>query len=208
MTLSGYKILIYLYVTLHTLPVLFGLWSFKRLDAFLRLFLYYLFISLASDLYAILNRGSETWLFHFYTLFEFTYLTLLLATVLESRKAFRYTLLGIVIFAAIWLSSKFTIEPFDKVDSYTSSLSFVTLAVYALFVIYKLVLHPKGWIIYDARFWVSGGILLYGFTTIFTFPLFEYFFMLSWSFHTVSSILANLFYLGGFLSVRRNFTGG
>ncbi len=208
MTLSGDKILLYLYLSLLSLPVLFGLWYFKRLDTFLRLFLYYLFLSLTLDMYTLFHKGGETRLLHFFTLFEFTYLTLLLATVLESRKAFRYTVLGIVIFAAIWLSSKFTIEPFNKVDSYTSSLSFVTLAVYALYVIYKLVLHPKGWIIYDARFWVSGGILLYGFTTIFTFPLSEHSPMLSWGFHTASRILANLFYSGGFLSARRNFTGG
>ncbi len=202
------KFLAYLYLAVHLLPVLIGLYHFKRLDAFLRLFLYYLFISVAIDLYSMLNPGTETWLFHFYTLFEFTYLTLLLATILDSRIAVRNTLFGIVLFAVFWGISKATIEPFDKVDSYTSSLSFVTLAVYALYVIYKLVLHPRGWILYDARFWVSGGILLYGFTTIFTFPLFDYFFMLSWTFHTVSSILANLFYLGGFLSARRNSIGG
>ncbi len=186
-----------------------GLIRLKKLPLALRLLVLFLAVVLVNNIivlyWAFLNINNM-WLFHFFTLVEYTSLSWILSY-WQPRSFFQKGIRwSILIFACIWLLAKFTFENMDSYDSVTATISHLLLIGYAALTLFELGQTAGEKFIFDARFWVSGAVLIYSTgsilwlalgNVIITWP--EPQMMIAWTIHWILDIFTNILYMGGFL---------
>ncbi|MBD3289530.1 hypothetical protein GF337_12065 [candidate division KSB1 bacterium] len=185
------------------IPLIVGLKLYRNLDRNLKVLLCFISIKILTDAIVsvvALHQLNNMWLFHIYTLIEYTFLTFILSNWQQVRFSKDILRISILLFALIWVISKFTFENFAVFDKYTSAFSSTLLTGFSLLTLFHIMKDNLGGILHDHRFWVSFAILLYSAGNFFTFALATLFL---WSPHNIIHFLSNLCYTGGFLSKRQ-----
>lgn len=186
-----------------------GLIRLKKLPLALKLLVLFLAVVLVNNiimLYWAFLKINNMWLFHFFTLLEYTSLSWILSywhTKPFFQNGIRWSIL---FFACFWVLAKFTFEDMDSYDSITATISHLLLIGYAALTLFELGQTTGEKFILDARFWVSGAVLIYSTgsvlwlalsNVIITWP--ESQMMIAWTIHWTLDIFTNILYMGGIL---------
>ncbi len=183
--------------------VIVGLWAFRKQPKEMKILWGLLCIALLIDtlMYYFYRKGIRSFIpFHVYTLFEYSFLMFVFSYWQSSDTLRNVLRFGIILFAVLWLSSKFTFEPFHIRDSFTSSLDMALLAAIAIFTLANQNIDNM---LVKPQFWVSVAVLIYAAGNGISFA------MLKWAqpsmlkytglLNNILTIVANLFYTGGFI---------
>lgn len=178
---------------------------YRTLDKEVRIIYYMLVAGLvitATCFVYILYIKNNFWLFHIYTLIEYSCIMYALSGWQESpglRKLLRYS---IPVFFLIWLGSKLTVEELVVFDNFTASLSSGLLTFAAGFTLYGSLSDQKQPVFREPRFWIASAVLIYGTGTIVIFSLGISASNSPWIINTIINIITKCLYMGGFLSTR------
>lgn len=146
------------------LAVFVGTVTIERQKTDLRiLFLFLVFGIIINGVTFILgDHGiNNLWVFHFYTLAEnIAYLSIFYLWIPDGRVK-KAIIPIMVVFAILWIISKFTFENINTFDSYTSSLSGAIIAIIAVYMIYNIISGDEVGITSNYRFLISFGVLFY-----------------------------------------------
>ncbi len=195
------------------IPFIVGLYLYFKLNTAMKFLFLLLCVGLIVDaigyyLYSYTKFRNTLWLFHLYTLMEYSLLILIFSFMQKNIKLKRVFRLSIPVFFVIWIGAKLFFEDFSQRDNYTSSLECLLLVAAAFSTLYALGKYHFDNIFRDPRFWVSSAVLIYFSGNLLAFALSNT--SVNWSFHhSLMSIISNLFYTGGFLCLRprRNYGG-
>ncbi len=169
-----YYVIMYIGMTASILPVLSGIFYFQRLSPAFKILLVYLSCSMLSNLVALFfaSNGQNNYIvFHFYTLIE-TLLLLWIFSRWQSAPLMRRLLLsGAFLFGILWVISKITLENFQEMDFFTSSVGHMILAFASVYTIIHLAHETKEKLLWESIFWVSIAVLFYTGGTIFIYSI-------------------------------------
>jgi hypothetical protein len=184
------------------LPLVAGVWYFRKLDNRIKLFVGFLFIGLVTDLlgwyfYVTRNSNANLYARHAYDLIEAMFLTWLISELATGRivkKLFSWMWLGLLLF---WATRFVYIDAMSLFKTSTQ----VYFAFAACFCILQLVeTTPKFSRLLS--FWILLGIFFYCFCTYFIMGLLITKLAKIWYTHNVINIATNLIYLVGFIKSR------
>lgn len=205
--------LVYIDLASNVLPI--GAGFFKRSLLIREKLIFFLFVVASVvieiiGMYLASHHTNNLWLIHIYNLIEFTLLMMIYARWQENGLWQRLLYFSIILFAIFWIVSKWTIEGFFEPSQYTRTVSSVIFIPVASIMLINL-MREEGMVIHrDYRFWISAGVLLNFAGNI---MLFLYNGPISnlrieewvpiWTIHWIISIAVNLFYMGGFLCMKK-----
>ena len=189
--------------------VVVGGFRVRALSFELKLLLLFLGIVVINNIiliYWAYLKINNIWLFHFYTLLEYSFLAYILSS-WQKTPMFRYGIRwSIGAFAIFWIIAKFTFEPVVSYDAFTATISRFLLIGFASLSLYELSKSTREKFYLESRFWISGAILIYSAGSILWLALSnvinswpESQMMAAWTIHWILDILTNILYLGGFL---------
>ena len=195
------------------MPFILGLILFRKLNPALKSLLLLFGIGLLIEvlgyyLYFFAKIQNNIWLYHFYTLIEYSLLIAVFSYWQKNFKLKRMLRISIPGFAVLWIGAKFFFESFDQPDSYTTSLECVLLVGISFRTLYVVNQEHMKALFREPRFWVSSAVLIYFSSNLLTFALPNL--AVNWGFHhAVVNVTSNLLYAGGFLclSPRLNYGG-
>ncbi|NIU00146.1 MAG: hypothetical protein GWN01_04160 [Nitrosopumilaceae archaeon] len=186
-----------------------GILRYKYLPQEIRLLLLFFIIVVANEsftTYMTFKEKNTYWIFHIYTLIEYSLLILVLSY-WQKNKVLRQSLLwSILFYGMIWLVAKISIEKVTHFDNITAAISHIILVGVATYTFYTMSKENFRNLFRDPRFWISSGIIIY-YTgnllwlifgnVMLSWPL--TYLTIAWYLHWSINILANVFYAGGFL---------
>jgi hypothetical protein len=112
----------------------------------------------------------------------------------------------LVVFAILWIVSKFSFEPFSLADDWTATISKVLQIAFSGYLLVDVVKESEIAWTNDPRFWVAAGTIIYSAGSLFLFALFNKMlqisterFMIIWPLNWVFMIISYLLYTRGFL---------
>jgi len=193
-------------------PFIVGLNLYNKLDTGMKFLLLLFGIGLLIDafgyyLYFFTKIQNNIWLYHFYTLIEYSLLIAAFSYWQKDFKLKRMFRISIPGFAVLWIGAKLFCENFSLPDNYTASLECVLLVAVSFSTLYALSKEHLDNIFRDPRFWVGSAVLVYFSGNLLTFALSNI--IGNWSFHhQLMNITANLLYTGGFLCLRPRLNYG
>lgn len=207
MSVFGIKLIIFLSFATGYIPFLSGLILYRRLTKELRWLLYFITVGLIVDLvllYLYVHRIHNLWLIHSFTLIEILFLGYIFYSWHVNSKIKMGISWTIYIYTVLWIVSKFFLEKFNSFDNFTASLSSILLTIMALLTLYCLTHNIEKFennLFQVPIFWISISVLVSYTAAIFILFLSNR--LPNWDFHNALSIMGNLIYTGGFLSVIR-----
>lgn len=180
-----------------------GWYYFEKLSRELKVLLALLSLALViSLLLTPIGRiwGNNLFLFHFYTLIEYSLLAFLFSYWQTRKSVSRVMRISILVFTLIWVLFKFSIEGFSSMNNYSQSLANLLLSGMASYTLLSLLSEKVDSIYSEPKFWVSSAVLIYhaGNLFLYAFPAG----IAIWSIHNLINIISNVFYVGGFLCLR------
>ena len=189
--------------------VIVGVWRYKLLRSEMKIlfiFFGFVFIINALSAYFALQGTNNLWLFHIYTLLEYSALMLVFSYWQKTEKSTLTLRLAIAAFFVAWLIAKSFLENLQQSDSFSSSLASVLLIGVSSYMLFVLFQQNSFSLVRDFRFWVLSAVLIDHASRVILFALDNIVLHLPiadviklWSFHWLITIIANFLYSGSFL---------
>jgi hypothetical protein len=155
------------------------------------------------------HKINNLWTAHLYTLFEFICVVLMYSAWMKERQNQVMLIVCLSAFILFWIVSKFTFEPFSRLDGWTAAISKILQITFSIFILVAIIKESDLVWTKDSRFWVGAGIIIYSAGSIFIFALFNKMLEISadrlrmvWHINWSLMIIANLFYARSFLCKR------
>jgi hypothetical protein len=149
---------------------------------------------------------NNLWTVHLFTLFEFICVVLIYSAWMKERRNQVMLVVCLSAFILFWIVSKFTFEPFSRLDGWTSAISKILQITLSIFILVDVIKESELVWTRDSRFWVGAGIIIYAAGSIFIFALFNKMLeisvdrlMMVWHINWSLMIISNLFYARSFL---------
>jgi hypothetical protein len=196
-----YVILYYLTVTIEGFAAGIGIYRYKKLSKPLQylvwLLIFWFMMSIIEFLVDQLLHIHNIWLLHYVTLIE-TIITLWIFYQWRTSKIngliFIFSTIG---FLLIWIIGKFTFETMSYGDNVTSSISYIVILSFIIYLLLHMIREENVSLSNDARFWVASGFCIYFSGTFLLFALFNFLlsipreimqkiFVLNWLFTIIS----------------------
>lgn len=211
--MSKFPIFLYLAVLSNISIAILAGWRVRNYDrSFFWLFMMFL-LTVLTDISAIyffsIRAGNTLWIGHLHTYFQFILIGAAFYHWLNSDNLKKMMLWIMAGFSLMWLVSKFTIERFDQYDFITGSISALFLLILAIMILHNLWRDNLQEFIWDGRFWICIAVVVYfsgslvfrvGANELINLPV--QMITIIWAFQCLITVLANLFYAGGFLCSR------
>jgi hypothetical protein len=204
-----YNLLRYISEVSVIFPISAGLFRFVRLNAGLRILVFYVFLSgcvdVLSDIIIQYFKHSNTELLRGFTLLEFVLLTLYFRTLFNSKIAKRLLLAAILSFGIIDIICTQFLQPGDAFDSYASAIESLFMVffplcyfykIFAEAVIEKLEKEPSFWIVTAILIYFAGTLFLFLCSDIALTSMKEYF-LKYWSINFILNIIFNILLTAG-----------
>jgi len=199
------------------IPLIAGIVVYRCLTKPLKILLILFVVGAVVELigyYFLIKQTQSVWVFHVYTLLEFSLLVLVFSYWQKGRIR-KWLRFSIGVFFLMWLAAKFSIEGVDEWDSYTGTFEGVFLIAVSAGTFFNLIGENLESLLYDSRFWVASAVLIYFSGTLLTFALSntiagsaDYNLFKLTLFHPILNIISNLCYAGGFLCKSPRLTSG
>ncbi len=193
------------------LPLSAAILSLRYLNKDLKIFFLLFIAASAVDISTLYIRLVENkinvWLFHIYTLVEFTLLILLFTRWQTNQLIKKVMTVNLPLFVIVWILSKSYIESWTQLDNFTASIESVFLIGASTITLYQLNSDSKILSFKDYRFLISTGVLIYFGSNLFIFGMSNL--MDVWPIHSAINILCNILYAITFLCQhpRLSFSG-
>jgi hypothetical protein len=149
---------------------------------------------------------NNLWTGHLFTLVEFILVVLIYSAWMKERRNQVILVVCLSAFILFWIVSKFTFEPFSRLDGWTSAISKILQITLSVFILVDVIKESELVWTRDSRFWVGAGIIIYAAGSIFIFALFNKMLeisvdrlMMVWHINWSLMIISNLFYARSFL---------
>lgn len=189
------------------IPLLFGLFSYRKLGKEMKLFLLYFVLVLPMDiriLYLGYHQLPNLMELNIFLLIEYALLIAVLSY-WQPKKRLRSVLqVSTLLFLLAWLGLKVSGWPLLDLFFYFKTIESVFIVIVAANVLYRLNFDEQIVLLSYHSFWISAGFLIYFSMSVLLFVLAAGLrIQPPYYFHTVLNIVANLFYAGGFYCLRR-----
>jgi hypothetical protein len=206
-----FPVLFYAVTVIQGIVVLVGGFRYRSLPHPLRLLAWLLlFIFMWSIIeWIFASHGiNNLWMSHISTVVEFVTVTLIFSSWLKFRYSHQMLFALLIGFVILWVISKFTFEPFTRLDGLTAVLSKILQITLSVLLLIKLVKESDSEVVWtqDPRLWVAIGIILYSAGSLFLFALFNkmlqispVYLMMTWSLNWIFLIISNLLFARAFL---------
>ncbi len=182
-------------------PLIMGGVTYRFHDRGMRILFYFFVVILIFNLINIalkLSGQNNLWVLHVYTLVEYTFIVIAVATWLD-RSNRLLALVSIALFAAIWAGLKLYVESLQQFDNLSFGIESFLLMTVSITVLVRL-MDSSDSLLYDHRFYAVLGILIYFAGTITLFALRSI--LYSWLIHSAVAFLASLFWTRAFWCLR------
>ncbi|MEE4310462.1 MAG: hypothetical protein V2J62_01220 [candidate division KSB1 bacterium] len=191
---------------------IFGLLNIRKMSGAYRFLIYLVFLATITDGTVLLLRLKDItspFLYHFYTIFEYSLLSIVLSFWQRKPAITKAMRASILPFAMIWIISKISgLETFSHFDAYTASLSCALLTLMSMFTLVNLINDYFENITRRPEFWITLGILIYTAGNAINFAVSKTIFYITWNINNFLTIAAILCYAGGLLlQIRSNRYG-
>lgn len=202
-----YKFFLYASAFSALVPFTPAMLYWKYFSKALRVFALFVFIAVMFDMYSVITGYlgiNNLDVLHLYTVVEYSFLAYFLHSIIENKRVKNLILISIPVYGVLALSYSIFISNLVGFNSAGRVVECLLLSTFALYWFYSLLESDE----YTSLkrypyFWLNSGITLYFMGNVFMFML--YFLLNSptdrdyWTVHSVLNVIANLFYLVGFL---------
>ncbi len=193
------------------IPAIIALLVYNKAPRNLRPFLWYIFISVVSELNSFFLRHffkNNMVNFHLYTNFEFVILSIFFINTINKSIFKKIVVILAVLFPLGYLIHNIISNLFLKFNPLFLTLETFVLAIYGLYYFYNRIINeaPDTDLIKDPIFWIHSGMLLYFLGNTFLFMIYSYSANLQlgwhasiWHIHSVLNMSSYLIYSYGLL---------
>ncbi len=148
----------------NVIPLGCGIFSIKRLrGGFLFFFAFILLNTTSEFITFFMGRAGikNLWVLSIEHVVEYTILSITLSQWQQSARIKLIIYGGILFYVILWISAKFTVEPFSEPDVYTHGIECVALITISIYTLLGLQNYSHNKLIGDGRFLVTAGLLIY-----------------------------------------------
>jgi len=183
------------------LPFIAALFCFRWLNRDLKIFFVLFVVAVSVDLSTlyirIFTNEINVWLFHIYTLIEFTILITLFIRWQSNRLVKKVMTANLPFFVIVWILCKIHLESWTQLDNFTVSIESVLLIGASTITLYQLNSENNVISFTDYRFLISTGVLIYFGCNLFIFGVGNLIDV--WPIHSAINILCNILYFAVFI---------
>lgn len=141
------------------------LYSQKGAEFYLRLFPFFLLLSLVSEttaVYLMVHRLPNAPLYNFFTVIEFSFYFFCLSNIIRNARVRRILLRTIFVYAVLALTNIFFIQKLRTFHSITYSIGSLVLVIFCIYYFYELFREPKAVnLMSEPPFWICSGLLFF-----------------------------------------------
>ncbi|REK06564.1 MAG: hypothetical protein DWQ44_09735 [Bacteroidetes bacterium] len=203
------EIVKYLNLSVAFLPGLIGIYAYRHFSKSIKLFFYYIILSLLTEsgLWLLANYHlNNIWLINIFTIAEAVLITAFLIKTSDSRRL-RYLLLGLLLtYMMTWIYSNFHLS---NLFEFNSGDKFIKGTLMILGCGLTLLNYSSSYqksLLKDSTFWILTGLLFYFGLTLVIFSTATWVFddstmgmQLTWVVHNIIAIITNIFFSIGFI---------
>lgn len=185
------------------IPLTIGALNYKYLTRELKILgLFFVFGAAIDSLswYYSFVGVPNLWLFHLYTLVEFSVLMYVMSLWMGEGLQRRLLQLSVLCFSILWLISKVTFESIQRFDSFTASFSNLLLVLAGVYLIQQFSVGLFRTTLVNPKFWICASILLYYSVNLVLIAVGNLVYV-RWL-QSVINVLANILYAIGFACSR------
>jgi hypothetical protein len=191
-------------------PLIIGLLYFQRLKLdmkFLVVFFFLIILIEVTNIILAYNCISNIWLLHIYTPLEYGFLVLIFSFWQKETALRKVLLISIPFFVLFSISIKMTLEDLNHFDNYTATFESIILVGISTYTLFNVSRKNRGALYSKPCFWVGIAVLIYFSGNLLAFALSKA--IVTWTWHSILNIIANLCFAGGFLCFhqRQNYGG-
>jgi hypothetical protein len=188
------------------IPFAAGVYKYPRLDRTYRLLPWLFAVAIAVDTYSFYcgtRHLNVLWLINIYIPIEYTFFILVFSPWQDNARLRTYLKWSIIGFVAIWIISLVLTGGMTKMNSFALSLACMIYALVSVSTLIILRKNDRGEMIYNPRFWISSGLLLYSSGSLAYFGFFPLIaqnnLIIVWGTFSVVNTLAYILFAIGFL---------
>jgi hypothetical protein len=184
-------------------PVIIGLFRFKRFNIELKLILLWFFLAMACDWYVfwmMLAHKSANWTRYYYLPAEYAIIAFAFSRWSTNERIKRLLILSIPIFIAICVISAIAKDSLLFDDNLTLPLSCLLYAIISLYTLISLINENYSPIYKNYIFWICAGLLLYSVSGVIFYSLSNYYpLYIFFQINTVTMLVSTVFYSVGLI---------
>jgi hypothetical protein len=194
------------------LPIVGALLGSRPFHRDLTIFFYYLIITFIITgwmTYLASHGTNNLWLIHLQTPMEFTFFMWLFARWQEDAFLKRFFQITIPVFVCVWAALVFFVEKIDQFSTYSKPTETILLIIASGYCLFQVNKEKVESLFRQPSFWISSGALIYFTGTVILFTVSNLLLRESeaelrtaWWVVIILNIIANLFYLAGFICHR------
>lgn len=191
-----------------------GFYTFRNLPKIFKFFVAYICVSTFTNLtmYVIPKLFSNNYvLLHIYTPIEFVMILVFIFHYIKISYKGLIKGLIIIVYLAIWVIIKQTIEPFNIMDNYSSSLAYGLIVLITTYIFLRRIFTTNSSIVKDPASIIFQGLLIYFGGSLFVIALSNLIFLedvntinLLWTIHCILHIIFNLICIYAFLLIDKD----
>jgi hypothetical protein len=190
-------------LAIYAVPIIIGLFRFKRFHLEMKLILLWFFLAMACDWYVfwmMLAHKTANWTRYYYIPTEYAIIAYVFSrwTINEGIK--RILVLSIPIFIAICVISALAKDSLLFNDNITLPFSCLLYAIISLYTLISLIYENYTLIYKSHIFWICAGLLLYSASGVIFYSLSNYYpLYIYFQINAVAMIVSTVFYSIGLL---------
>ncbi len=188
------------------IPFAAGVYRYPHLDRTFRLLAWLFAVTVAVESYNFYcgtRHLNVLWLINIYVPIEYAFIVSVLSLWQDNIQLKKYLKWSIAGFAVIWFISLVLSGGMTKLNSFALSLACMIYALIAVFNLIILRRDDRGEMIFDPRFWICSGLLLYSSGSLAYFGFYPLIaqnnLVLLWGIFSVVNALAYILFAIGFL---------
>ncbi len=187
------------------IPVITGLWNYRRQGVNSKYFIYFLLAGFIADQLhpPIVGDFARVWVFNLYVLFEVVFLIWFIRRISKNIEAEKFYRAGIYIMIGFWLAAHFIFR--KEIHGFSSIFSSATAIIISCIAAYELlrITQREENLAALPEFWFLTGIFFYFFCANFLFGFLQSEILTKiWFLHNIINIITYLIYTKGFLCIR------
>lgn len=154
------------------IPTVTGIIQWKKLEKSAKWLVLYCLLCVVAGIVEYLLAASNTrnlFVFHFFNLFHFLIITHIFKLLLPGKKKFCKVLtFEMYAFVVVWLILQFTIEPLNKVDTYSGILDILLLVITSLYTFREILMDTSSNILHSFTFWFTTAVMVFAVSQLFS----------------------------------------
>ena len=192
----------------YLIPLLAGIWQFKRLDRPMKMFFLLCVLSLievTAEYILSVKHINNSFLINYYFLIDSLFLSVVYLYSIEDKRTKRIILILAILFIVIWVLDSLIFAVPGQMNNEMAVTSRIFIIVASIVIVLAVMKKTDSLLIDNPIFWVSTGYVLYSAGVLFVFGLSNellkigmLYFAVAWHINWSLAIVANLMFTRSF----------